>query len=374
MSLDELFAEAERQLSICNACRYCEGYCAVWPALELRGELAIADTVHLANLCHDCRDCFTACMYTAPHEFDLNPPRIFTEIRAATYRTYVWPRAWPRVVPRPIRGAAGIAMSAVIIGLILAGLSFIANGGRIFRAGVSGSPYGLLPYPLMIMVATLPALWGIVIGVCGALRYWRGTHGTAGGLGSARAWRRALASAARLRNMRGGGEQECAYPGADPTPARRRFHAFASYGLLLCLAATIAAGIEQDFLGIQPPYPLLSAPVMLGIIGGAGMVIGCAGLLALKQRSARELTTDAAHRAGNRLLGALLILALTGLLTLAVRNTALFGPVLLIHLASITTCFAIAPYTNFMHWVYRLLALYQDEWEHAAARTGSYRR
>ena len=31
---DGPFAEADRQLTICNACRYCEGYCAVFPALE----------------------------------------------------------------------------------------------------------------------------------------------------------------------------------------------------------------------------------------------------------------------------------------------------------------------------------------------------
>ena len=26
-------AEAARQVEICNACRYCEGYCAVFPAM-----------------------------------------------------------------------------------------------------------------------------------------------------------------------------------------------------------------------------------------------------------------------------------------------------------------------------------------------------
>src|SRR5436190_948958 len=34
--LDDVIAEAQRAFSICNACRYCEGYCAVFPALERR--------------------------------------------------------------------------------------------------------------------------------------------------------------------------------------------------------------------------------------------------------------------------------------------------------------------------------------------------
>ena len=57
------------------------------------------------------------------------------------------------------------------------------------------------------------------------------------------------------------------------------------------------------------------------------------------------------------LLGALLVLALSGLLTLVVRNTAAFGAVLYVHLAAVAACFAIAPYTKFMHVIYRFLAL-----------------
>ena len=35
-TLPELVEEAQRVLAICNACRYCEGYCAVFPALQRR--------------------------------------------------------------------------------------------------------------------------------------------------------------------------------------------------------------------------------------------------------------------------------------------------------------------------------------------------
>ena len=63
-----LVEEARRQLDICNACRYCEGICAVFPALERRSFFDAGDMAYLANLCHDCRACFAVCPYAPPHE------------------------------------------------------------------------------------------------------------------------------------------------------------------------------------------------------------------------------------------------------------------------------------------------------------------
>ena len=86
--------EANRQLDICNACRYCEGYCAVFQAIETRREFTKGRVFYLANLCHDCRACFYACMYTPPHEFAINIPRLLSETRVSTYRRWSWPSPW----------------------------------------------------------------------------------------------------------------------------------------------------------------------------------------------------------------------------------------------------------------------------------------
>ena len=63
MTADALLAEARRQLGICNACRYCEGYCAVFPALERRSILLDGDVAYLANtaqqLCEAARSTLT---------------------------------------------------------------------------------------------------------------------------------------------------------------------------------------------------------------------------------------------------------------------------------------------------------------------------
>src|SRR6185369_17254087 len=92
MPLPDATSEARRMLEICNACRYCEGFCAVFPAMERRREFSVGDLKYLSNLCHDCRGCYYACQYAPPHEFAVNLPRSLAAVRAETYVDYVWPR------------------------------------------------------------------------------------------------------------------------------------------------------------------------------------------------------------------------------------------------------------------------------------------
>lgn len=96
-----VLAEAQRELVICNACRYCEGVCAVFPAMEQRTEFAEADVRYLANLCHDCRACFYVCPFAPPHEFDLNFPKTMAQVREATYRRPASRRSCARAPRRP---------------------------------------------------------------------------------------------------------------------------------------------------------------------------------------------------------------------------------------------------------------------------------
>ena len=109
----ERLKEAGRQLVICNACRYCEGFCAVFPAMERRRSFAPADLTYLANLCFDCRACFYACQYAPPHEFAVNVPKIFAELRTETYREYGWPRLLSGLYRNGLAGA--LVPSAVCV-------------------------------------------------------------------------------------------------------------------------------------------------------------------------------------------------------------------------------------------------------------------
>jgi citrate/tricarballylate utilization protein len=52
-------------MRICNACRYCEGYCAVFPAMEQRRVFTKADLTYLPIFA-DCRDVITPTVRAAP--------------------------------------------------------------------------------------------------------------------------------------------------------------------------------------------------------------------------------------------------------------------------------------------------------------------
>ena len=84
-------------MQICNACRYCEGFCAVFPAMTRRLEFGRADIHYLANLCHNCGACLHACQYAPPHEFAVNVPQAMAKVRATTYSDYAWPAGFGKL-------------------------------------------------------------------------------------------------------------------------------------------------------------------------------------------------------------------------------------------------------------------------------------
>jgi citrate/tricarballylate utilization protein len=105
------------------------------------------------------------------------------------------------------------------------------------------------------------------------------------------------------------------------------------------------------------PHPYLSLPVILGTLGGAGLLIGPAGLYWLKRRRNRALADTRQDVLDVTFLAMLFATSLTGLVLLALRQSALLRPLLLIHLATVLGLFAILPYGKFVHGIYRAAAL-----------------
>ena len=100
MPTTEALHEADRLMTICNACRYCEGLCAVFPAMEMRRTFAAGDLHYLANLCHQCGACLPDCQYAPPHQFDVNVPAAMAKLRNESYAVYAWPRLLAGVFAR----------------------------------------------------------------------------------------------------------------------------------------------------------------------------------------------------------------------------------------------------------------------------------
>src|SRR5580658_500055 len=88
-----ILEEADRLMTVCNSCRYCEGLCAVFPAMEMRRSFADGDLDYLANLCHNCGACFDDCQFSPPHEFAVNVPKVLAEVRRESYERNAWPGA-----------------------------------------------------------------------------------------------------------------------------------------------------------------------------------------------------------------------------------------------------------------------------------------
>jgi citrate/tricarballylate utilization protein len=153
--------EVARELQICNACRYCEGFCAVFPAMTRRLEFDSADVHYLANLCHNCGACLHACQYAPPHEFAVNLPQAMARVRRHTYQAYAWPAAF----------GAAYAHNALVLSLALvAGLALFLLLALIGKGGLSvppgGSFYDLFPHGLMVgLFAPVFAVVVLALGV-----------------------------------------------------------------------------------------------------------------------------------------------------------------------------------------------------------------
>jgi citrate/tricarballylate utilization protein len=367
MSDYEVLKEAERVLTVCNACRYCEGFCAVFPAMELRRTFSEQDLKYLANLCHNCRGCYYACQYAPPHEFCLNVPKVLSDLRLATYQELSWPPALKRIFKR--NGLAVFLIAALgVMAVLLFTLFF--RGSEVFfgfHRG-AGSFYRMVPYPAMVLTFSAVAFLVLACLWRGAGNLWRETGGVPADLLDFRAHLRAVGQVLRLKYLDGAGHG-CNYPDDRFRMVRRNFHHAVFYGFMLCFASTTVAAVYDHLMGSPAPYPFLSWPVVLGTMGGLAIMIGTGGLLYLK--SGMDRAPSSPHLWGMDIgFAALLFLtAFTGLLLLFLRSTPFMGTLLAVHLGLVLGLFATMPYGKFIHAPYRYLALVRNAVEQLRAGT-----
>jgi len=352
-------AEVGRQMQICNACRYCEGFCAVFPAMTRRLEFGKADIHYLANLCHNCGACLHACQYAPPHEFAVNVPQAMAQVRGQTYADYAWPPALGALYKRN-----GLTLAlALAAGLALFLVLAVMMNGTLLHAPLAGNFYAIFPHKLLVfMFAPIFLFAALALGL-GVRKFWRDVSpgdasvSTVSGGVKREAAVEATVDALRLKYLDGGHGEGCNNDSDAWTLWRRRFHHLTFYGFMLCFAATCVATLYHYLLGLQAPYALNSLPVLLGTAGGVGLLLGPAGLLWLNLRR-HPMHGDAAQKPMDRGFIALLFLtSLTGLALLAWRDTSAMALLLAVHLGAVMALFATLPYGKFAHGVYRCAAL-----------------
>lgn len=342
--------EVARQMQICNACRYCEGFCAVFPAMTRRLEFNKADVNYLANLCHNCGACYHACQYAPPHEFAVNVPKAMAQVRAETYQEYAWPAAFG-VLYR--RNGVTVAL-ALALGLALFLALTIARHGALLGAPLAGNFYAIFPHNMMAALFGAVFAFAVIALGMGVRRFWRDVSpGAVSAPAAAEATKHVLA----LTYLDGGHGDGCNESDDQFTLARRRFHHFTFYGFLLCFAATSVATLYHYLFGWEAPYAWTSLPVLLGTTGGIGLLIGPAGLLWLNLRRHPQ-QGDVAQRPMDRgFIALLLATSISGLALLAGRDSGALGLLLALHLGAVLALFATLPYGKFAHGIYRSAAL-----------------
>jgi len=354
MPAGELIRQGQHVMTVCNACRYCEQYCPVFPAMENRLTFATADLTYLANLCHNCGECLYACQYAPPHEFAINVPRTLAEIRAHSYEHYCWPRSLGLAF-RHSNLLTGAGLAAALIAIMFAA-TLVVNGGRLPRPVGAGDFYAVVPHDVMVILFGGVFLFVLAaIGVA-TVRFWRDvqavtpppTRGPAAGV-------RALRDVLTLRHLHGSGA-DCTSAEETRRPWRRWFHHCAFYGFLLCFASTSVAAI-YDAIGWRAPHGYGSLPVLLGTAGGVALLVGPAGLLLQRRRRDPSLGGPAQDGLDQSFIALLLLTALTGLLLLVLRERAVMSALLIVHLGAVLALFLTLPYGKFVHGIYRAAAL-----------------
>jgi citrate/tricarballylate utilization protein len=368
MHATKALAEADRLMTVCNSCRYCEGLCAVFPAMEMRRAFPDGDLNYLANLCHGCGACYYDCQFSPPHEFDVNVPRVLAQVRGESYRAYAWPPAFAGVFER--NGLAIAVIAALCVAAFLLGFVALADPAALF--GTQSGPgafYRLMPHRVMAALFSAAFLYALVAMAMSLRLFWRDIAQPGEPPTDVRALWQAIADTGRLRYLDGGG-YGCMNEDERPADRRKLYHHLTFYGFLLCFAATVVATLYHFLLGREAPYPWYDLPVVLGTVGGIGLVIGPAGLLAAKGR--RDPTVQDEPRRGMDVafIVMLLMTGITGLALLVLRDTPAMGLLLALHLGVVFGFFITMPYGKFVHGLYRFVALIRYARERRQLATG----
>ncbi len=362
MHATENLAEADRLMTVCNSCRYCEGLCAVFPAVEMRRAFSDGDLNYMANLCHACGACYYDCQFSPPHDFNVNVPQVLARVRNQSYARYAWPKALAPIFA--CNGLAVALISIVSVAIFLIGFA-VANDSQKVFAVTSGPDafYRLMPHNAMAFLFGFAFLYALAAIGFGLRAFWQDVDEAREPLILGPWLWRAIRDAGQLRYLDGGGAG-CMNEDGKPVDRRRVYHHLTFYGFLLCFAATSVATLYHFMLGRIAPYPWWDAPVVLGTLGGIGLAIGPIGLWRTKAKRDPILQDANGRGMETAFISMLFVVGVSGLALFLLRSTPAMGSLLALHLGAVFGFFITMPYGKFVHGIYRFAALVRYAREH----------
>lgn len=352
------YKSALQSCIICNSCRYCEGLCAVFPAMEKKREFALNDMDYLANLCHQCSECFYDCQYAPPHEFDVSIPAQFAAVRQKSYQKYAFLSIFGKAFEKNALISSLILLVVLFLGFYLAS-AFEKSAIN----AANGDFFAVVPYDYMVGVFGVFGAFSLVALCVGIVKFAKGID--LKNVNLAVFWQ-SLKDTLSLRYLGGHKNEGCTYPHAQRSNVRKLFHHFTAYGFLFCFIATNLGVIYTHFLGIGAPYDFTQAPKIFGAVGGFMLCVGTAGLLWLKLIADKELVDSKSVSMDYALIAMLFISSASGLLLMWLKASDLLAFVLYFHLSAVLALFVMMPYSKFVHIFYRFIALLKynaDEFE-----------
>ncbi len=345
--------ETQRQMHICNACRYCEGLCPVFPTITKYREFNEHTLHYLANLCHNCQACYHGCQYTSPHEFNINIPQVFNAVRNDTFTQFTTPAQFAKFFMYSAR--TGFILTALCITLLFI-LAIFFTGNLWSVPAPEESFFKIIPLWLMSGIPIVISIF-VIISIMTSIIKFKNFIVIEKSKKPLITIGKTLSNILTLSHLNGSKHKAGCYSYSNTRGFLfKTFHFFVFYGFALCFLATSVASYYHYILGITAPYDYNSAPVILGSIGGIMLIIGTVGILYLKKVS-HKVMHNTMQSLEYTFIYLLLFVALTGMILLITRETIWMAFWLSVHLGFVFSLFLVVPYSKFMHSIYRFLAI-----------------
>jgi quinone-modifying oxidoreductase subunit QmoC len=308
-------------------------------------------------LCHNCGDCTTRCPRGA------KPGDVLAAIRSYAVKEYATPKALANAVADPKKLPVLLAIPAaifLILGFIsnivgLGWLNFSPHGGEIWQAHFISN--------YLVDIIMIPTFFGAVgVFALGLKRFLADIHANAlaegktdkekiDPIGFVQALGRTVLTILKHQKFNECGENK----------NRATAHMMVLFSFIGLFIVTNCFFIAEWILRIEGPYSQLNPVKWLANVSGIALVIG--GFLLWKNRAAKK--DQVSTYWDWYLLGLVLALGVTGMLTQMTRLAGLAAPTYVIyflHLMLIWALFAYTPFSKLAHLVYRTVAMTYQEY------------